>query len=185
MLFRSGYGKSGGHAGVWGTANGGSYGVYSEGNMGCSGTKPAVVRTSKGPTEMYAMESPELWFEDFGSARLTNGRVYISLDRDFLETVTIDAGNTMKVFVQLSDNCNGVYVQKSTTGFEVVELNGGTSNASFDYRVLAKRKGYETQKMKVVENCYTDRFLYPDDNDPQIPSKWKQERQKMSEAEAR
>lgn len=179
------YGAYGKHwaSGNYGYLGGTSYGVYASGDMGCSGTKPAVVRTSRGPTEMYAMESPELWFEDFGSARLTNGRAHITLDRHFLETVTIEADNPMKVFVQLNDDCNGVYVKKGIDGFEVIELQGGTSNASFDYRVLAKRKGYETQRMKVVEYCYTDRFLYPDDNNPSIPLKWREQRQKEGEAE--
>jgi hypothetical protein len=170
-------------AGVYGEGYGADYGVKYSGGLGGSGTKSAVVRTSKGPTEMYAMESPELWFEDFGSARLTNGRAYITLDSQFLETVTIDTDNPMKVFVQLNDDCNGVYVKKGVDGFEVIELQGGTSNASFDYRVLAKRKGYETQRMKVTESCYMDKFLYPDDNDPDIPLEWKEKRQKQREDE--
>lgn len=47
----------------------------------------------------------------------------------------------MKVFIQLNDDCNGVYVKKGITGFDVYELNGGTSDAAFDYRIMAKRRG--------------------------------------------
>jgi hypothetical protein len=180
-----GMGDTGKEAGVWGWANGATYGVYSEGDMACSGAKPAVVRTSEGPTEMYCVEATELWFEDFGTGRLTNGQAQIDLARDFLETVTIDADNPMKVFIQLADDCNGVYVKKGLTSFEIIELGSGTSNASFDYRIVAKRKHYETRRMKVVESCYTDKLLYPDDNDPAIPPKWREARQKRSEVEIR
>jgi len=32
---------------------------------------------------MYCQESPEPWFEDFGTATLTNGRAVVELDPDF------------------------------------------------------------------------------------------------------
>lgn len=85
--------------------------------------------------------------------------------------------------ITLYDDCNSVYVKRGTAGFEVIELNGGTSSANFGYRILAKRKSYETQRMKVVEGNYIDRFLYPDDNDPQIPLNYREMRQKEKEVE--
>jgi hypothetical protein len=33
--------------------------------------------------------------------------------------------------------------QKSATSFVVRELGGGSSSIAFDYRIMAKRKGYE------------------------------------------
>ena len=180
-----GYGSSGQIAGVKGYSGGGDWGVYCAGDFGASGTKSAVVRTSEGPTEMYTIESPEIWFEDFGSGQLVNGRCHIELDPLFLETVTIDEEHPMKVFVQLKDDCNGVYVKTYKTGFDVIELHNGKSNARFDYRVIAKRKGYEDRRMRIVESCYTDRVLYPDDNDPSIPMKWKKIREQEREVELR
>ena len=56
----------------------------------------------------------------------------------------------MKVFIQLNDDCNGVYVQRQTTGFEVVELGGGNSRAHFTYRVVAKRKGFEKARLEAA-----------------------------------
>jgi len=32
---------------------------------------------------LYCLESPELWFEDFGSAKLKRGRAVVSFDPDF------------------------------------------------------------------------------------------------------
>ena len=92
------------------------------------------------------------------------------MDKLFLETVTINDQFPLKVFIQLEDDCNGVYVKKNNTGFDVHELKNGTSNASFTYRVVAKRKGFEDLRLKTEEIGYTDSQLYPDLNDPQIQS---------------
>jgi len=41
-------------------------------------------------------------------------------------------------------------VSKSATSFEVREQGGGVSNVGFDYRVVAKRKGYERVRLADV-----------------------------------
>jgi len=119
------------------------------GNFIATGTKSAVVKTTKGDVALYCQESPENWFEDFGEGKLINGHTRIELDKLFLETVTINDQYPMKVFIQLEDNCNGVYVRKDKTGFDVYELQSGTSNATFTYRVVAKRKGFEDLRLKM------------------------------------
>jgi hypothetical protein len=158
------------YAGVRGRRGSTGYGVYYEGGIGGSDKMSTIVKTSKGPVAVYSQESPENWFEDFGEGRLINGHCRIELDKLFLETVTINDQFPLKVFIQLEDDCNGVYVKKNNTGFDVHELKNGTSNASFTYRVVAKRKGFEDLRLKTEEIGYTDSNLYPDPNDPQIPS---------------
>jgi hypothetical protein len=117
-------------------------------NLSVHGNKNAVVPTSQGDRKLYCQESPEVWFEDFGEGQLNGGKTRIDLDPLFLETVTIDARNPLKVFIQLNDDCNGVYVKRQATSFEVKELQNGNSSASFTYRVVAKRKGYETARLE-------------------------------------
>jgi len=68
----------------------------------------------------------------------------------------------MKVFIQLEGDCNGVYVVKGTTGFDVNELKGGNNNVQFSYRIIAKRKGYETQRLKATDVGMEDPNLYPE-----------------------
>jgi hypothetical protein len=58
----------------------------------------------------------------------------------------------MKVFIQLNDDCNGVYVKRLTAGFQVIELYNGTSDAHFTYRVVAKRKGSEKARLEATED---------------------------------
>jgi hypothetical protein len=129
-------------------ARGGEYAGYFVGDLAATGVKSAAVKIDDEYKMLYCVESPEVWFEDFGSAQLSNGRALINLDPTFLKAVIIDSNNPMKVFVQLNGECNGVYVKKESDNFEVIELNGGTSNVSFDYRIVAKRKGYENYRFK-------------------------------------
>ncbi|MEO0114597.1 MAG: hypothetical protein ABIK93_03885 [candidate division WOR-3 bacterium] len=154
--------------GVYGVANGyGSSAGYFEGdnwagtfvghvqvggNFYVYGSKNAVVKIDENEQRLvYCQESPEVWFEDFGEGQLKQGKADIQLDPTFLKTVTISEEHPMKVFVQLNDNCNGVYVKRGNTGFSVIELNNGTSNAHFTYRVVAKRKGYENVRLEKLE----------------------------------
>jgi hypothetical protein len=58
----------------------------------------------------------------------------------------------MKVFVQVEGECNGVYVtNKTSTGFDVVELQGGSASIPFSYRVVCKRKYYEDARLTTPE----------------------------------
>jgi len=152
------------HYGVYGVEDAGGSGaaVYASGDFAGSGAKYAVAKTSQGNRLLSVIESPEVWFEDFGEGQLVNGQAHIELDPLFLETVTINASNPMKVFIQLKDDCKGVYAKTQTAGFDVFELQGGTSDAAFTYRLVAKRKGYETQRLKQTDIGMDDPNLYPE-----------------------
>ncbi|MBL8881009.1 MAG: hypothetical protein JNG88_17985, partial [Phycisphaerales bacterium] len=104
-------------------------------------TKPATVKLDNGTeVKLYAEEATEVFFTDYGSAQLSGGAVRITLEPEFLQTVTIDDAHPIKVFVQLEGECNGVFVtNKTATSFDVRELQGGRSNAEFSYRVVAYR----------------------------------------------
>jgi hypothetical protein len=116
---------------------------------GQTGAKSAVQDTeSYGQRLLYCQESTEVWFEDLGSGRLVNGEAYIALDPMFLETVTISEQHPLKVFVTLTDDCNGIFVRKGLDHFVVKELAGGMSHATFDYRAVAKRRGLESVRLE-------------------------------------
>jgi hypothetical protein len=116
------------------------------GNLACTGTKSASVQVQEEPRLLYAIESPEVWFEDFGLGTLQDGVAVVSIDPLFAETVNLDAYH---VFVTPLGDCQGLYVtDKTATGFEVRELGGGTANISFDYRIVAHRLGYEALRLE-------------------------------------
>ena len=113
-------------------------------NLACNGSKSAVVPVENGQkmVALYAVEAPENWFEDYGSERLENGAATVMLDSTYAQTV--NTGMEYHVFLTPKGDCNGLYVVNETANsFEVRELKGGHSNITFDYRIIAKRNGYE------------------------------------------
>lgn len=68
----------------------------------------------------------------------------------------------MQVFIQLREDCKGTYVQASKTSFDVFEVQNGSSNAFFSYRVMAKRRGYEDERFRETDVGYDDPNLYPE-----------------------
>ena len=123
----------------------GACSIDTNGNFGCTGTKNAVVPIYGGKRKvaMSAIESPQNWFEDFGSAQLSNGSAVVALDPDFTETVNTSA-HYMVIPVP-NGECKGLYItHKTPVSFEVRELGGGTSNIAFDYRIVVLRKNYES-----------------------------------------
>jgi hypothetical protein len=137
-----------------------SIGVYGEsrnsvagyflGNVTVTGTltatsKSAVVRFPDGSQRLlHCMESPEHWFEDFGSAKLRGGRTVVKLDGDFAKVVKL---NDYRVFLTPEGDCRGLYVRRRRgPSFEVCELQGGTSDVAFSYRIVGKRRDVTEHK---------------------------------------
>ena len=112
------------------------------------GTKSVVVPFPDGShRQLYCMESPESWFEDFGSGHLTNGRAQIQLDPDFAATVRTD---DYHVFIAEYDDNNALFVTNRTkAGFEV-RAKTSTSVAKFSYRVVARRKDIAAARLAKV-----------------------------------
>jgi hypothetical protein len=126
-------------------ANGVSCSINQNAHLQCDGGIGAMVQVDNGKRRlaMSGIESPENWFEDFGSAQLINGSAVIQLDSDFIQTVNTE--KDYRVFPVPNGDCKGLYVaNKSVNSFEVRELGGGSSNIRFDYRITAVRRNYET-----------------------------------------
>jgi hypothetical protein len=117
------------------------------GNLTVSGTKSAVVTTSKGRRLLMAVEAPTVDVMTRGSGRLQQGKAVIKLDSTLLEVINTSVPYT--VYVTCTSECNGLYISnKAITEFVVQEVGGGTSNATFDWILIAKRKGYEDIYLK-------------------------------------
>jgi hypothetical protein len=147
------WGKAGSGFGVTGVtgASNGNWAVYGLGNIGASGTVGGNVEVDNGSRQvaLYGIQAPEVWFEDYGSGQLASGAVAITLEPVFLQTVNTSV--EYHVFLTPKGDCEGLYVTNETaTGFEVRELHHGSSSVAFDYRIVAKRKGYETTRLSDV-----------------------------------
>jgi hypothetical protein len=133
----------------------GTCGFGGAGDMTCTGQVKALAATGGGTrrVETYSVQSPENWMEDFGSGNVERGVAVVQIEPAFAETVTADAN--YHVFITPNGDSKGLYViRKTATSFEVRESGGGTSSLSFDYRIVAKRRGYEAQRLTDV----TERF---------------------------
>ena len=53
-------------------------------------------------------------------------------------------------------------MQRGATGFDAIEQDDGTSAVGFCYRVVAKRKGFEAERLDVCEAARTDAYVYPE-----------------------
>ena len=101
--------------------------------------KSAIVPFPDGSHRLlHCMESPEHWFEDFGTAKLKRGRAVVKLDADFGKVIK---RGDYKVFFTPEGDCRGLYVRrKSAASFEVRELMGGKSSIAFCYHIVGRRK---------------------------------------------
>jgi hypothetical protein len=119
--------------------------IDATGTLSCAHAMSVIAPVESGQRDvaLYAMESPQNWFEDFGSGQLSSGTTRITLDATFTEAV--NTGVQYHVFLTPRDECEGLYVSNATaSGFEVHELHHGQTNVTFDYRIVALRRGFET-----------------------------------------
>ena len=126
---------------------GGSCTIDVNGDLVCSGNIAAAVHAGGSrKVALNTISSPEHWFEDAGSGQLSNGEAVVNIEAVFGETV--NTGVEYHVFLTPNGDCKGLYVsQKSPTSFVVRELGGGHSSIAFDYRIMAKRSGYEKVRL--------------------------------------
>jgi hypothetical protein len=126
-----------------------------DGDLSCTGQVKALVSTGKGArtVETYATQSAENWMEDYGTGDMRLGVAVVKIDPAFAETVSETPD--YHVFLTPNADSKGLYViNKTPTSFEVRESGGGTSSLTFDYKIVARRRGYEKQRLVDV----TDRF---------------------------
>ncbi len=128
--------------------------VSEAGNMWAAGPKSALVETTHhGQRLLYAVESPEIWFEDLGSGLLMDGEATVAFDPVFAETVNLEKDYHVFVTPLCQEPALLFVTAKSAAGFTVrgVTLNGKPSQCGFDYRVVAKRLGYEDVRLEEAE----------------------------------
>ncbi len=122
------------------------WGVYSIGDMGSSGLKLAVVETQdNGWRRLYAVESPEVWFEDFGTGQLIDGSATIDIEKIYSQTVNLS--EDYHLFLTPLGDCQLYVSDKGQSSFTVQAIGGQTCNIDFDYRITAKRLGYEEMRL--------------------------------------
>lgn len=109
-----------------------------------SGAVSEIIPTENhGRITLTCPESPEYWYEDYGTVQLVNGRAHVDLDPILADIIFVTNDHPIRVFATPVDmlNFNGVAVTNRTaTGFDLVELNGGTNSGTVDYHLVVKPK---------------------------------------------
>lgn len=120
------------------------------GQICVTGAKNAIVPTSQGMTKLYCDESTEVRFSDSSRkrVRLVQGRATVALDPLFLETVTVSEEHPLEVWVTFHEPHGSYYVRTGAAAFEVID--DCDCDASFSWKVEAKRKGYEDTRLETT-----------------------------------
>jgi hypothetical protein len=135
--------------------------VVINGNLVVLGNKNAATPRTGGKHQLlYCVESPESWLEDFGEARLVNGRARIRIDRDFRNTIDT---RSYHVFVS-AYGPEPVFVSKrSRNGFEIraVPREGARLPRSLrcSYRIVARRRSVKAPRLQQVRLPSASEFL--------------------------
>jgi hypothetical protein len=122
------------------------------------GAKSAAVPHPDGShRRLYCMESPESWFEDFGTGRLECGRAHVPIDPDFAAMVDL---TDYHIFLTEFGNHQALAVTARTpTGFTVeadaafARLTGKKDSdlsGTFSWRVVARRKDIAAERLAPV-----------------------------------
>lgn len=110
----------------------------------------------------HCTEAPEIYFEDYGQGQLVNGRAQITIDPTMAKNITVNDKHPLRVFIQLEDDCNGVFVtNKTRSSFDVVEFASGQSNAKFQYRIVGNRADEILPNGHISKNADTRFELAP------------------------
>ncbi len=120
-----------------------------------SGTVSTVAENTdnKSKVVLHAPEAPEILFEDYGNGELVSGKAHVNIDPIFSKNIVVNDKHPLRVFIQLEGDCNGVYVTgKSKTGFDVVELQKGNSNVSFQWHIVCNRANEDLGNGKISYN---------------------------------
>jgi len=119
-----------------------SYKVYGSGSV-----STYIIDANGKERTLHCPETPEVLFEDVGSNRLNNGYCKVNIDPLLLRGIQIDAENPLRVFVTPSGSEPvAMSVTKGASYFEVHGPAG--SNTSFDWRLVANRKGFQNQRFE-------------------------------------
>jgi hypothetical protein len=118
-----------------------------------------VVPTAAGARVVYDEESTEVWFSDYGWGRLEEGRAVIAIDPVFAQTVNLD--EPYHVFTEVYGPAKVYITHRAPTHFEV-RLHEGQRDVEFSYRMVAKRAGYEGDRLERAPWADDDPNLYPD-----------------------
>lgn len=125
--------------------------AYVGGNDGFGSTKitglgavaEIIPTADHGRVTLICPESPEYWYQDYGTVQMQNGKATIVLDEILADVIIVDEENPIRVICTPvgMPNFNGVTIMSQTNNsVEILELNGGTHSGKLQYQIVVKPK---------------------------------------------
>lgn len=127
------------YAYVGGTTNG----VTARKIVGTGSVSEIIPTENYGRVTLTCPESPEYWYQDYGTVQMTNGKATIVLDKILEDIIIVDEQNPIRVICTpvAMPYFNGITIMNQTSNsVEILELNGGTHSGKLQYQLVTKPK---------------------------------------------
>ncbi|MDQ3934048.1 MAG: hypothetical protein M3340_05385 [Actinomycetota bacterium] len=122
-------------------AQGSDWGLYTNGRSGSDNLAVTHVETRNGHRVVASPLALEAQVQVSGRARLSGGSARIELEPEAADMIAHGDEHEYRVLVTPGGPCNGIAVTaRDAEGFEVTELLDGTSDAEFDWLLIAHKR---------------------------------------------
>ena len=110
---------------------------------GTNSVSEIVPTENHGRVILTCPESPEYWYQDYGTVNMVNGKATIVLDDILADIIIVDEENPIRVICTPvgMPYFNGVTIMSQTSKtVEILELNGGNHSGKLQYQLVVKPK---------------------------------------------
>lgn len=120
-----------------------SFGGTNRKITGTASVSEIIPTENHGRVTLTCPESPEYWYQDYGTVEMINGKATIILDDILADVIVVDEDNPIRVVCTpiKMPYFNGVTIMNQTrNSVEILELNGGTHSGKLQYQLVVKPK---------------------------------------------
>jgi hypothetical protein len=110
---------------------------------GTAAVSEIVPTENHGRITLTCPESPEYWYQDYGTVELINGKATIVLDPILVDIIVVDDDNPIRVTCTpiAMPYFNGITIMSQTkNSVEILELNGGNHSGKLQYQLVLRPK---------------------------------------------
>lgn len=111
--------------------------------IGTGSVSEIIPTESHGRVTLTCPESPEYWYQDYGTVEMINGKATIKVDEILADIIVVDEENPLRIICTPvgMPYFNGITIMSQTkNSVEILELNGGNHSGKLQYQLVAKPK---------------------------------------------
>jgi len=110
---------------------------------GTASVSEIIPTEEHGRVTLTCPESPEYWYQDYGTVEMVNGKAIIHLDQILADIIVVNEENPIRVTCTPvgMPYFNGITIMSQTSNsVEILELNGGNHSGKLQYQLVVKPK---------------------------------------------